>query len=333
MAMPLTTAEREELEQLDQAEAANPPLDHAWPPKVDDPKVTESFWRDPDPGNTAVLTADLIYEYNYEVGRMIRPFQTRHLNSASYDLTLGPRCLLDGKEQKLSERKPILRIPPGSIALAPSLEMLFVPHWLVATFNLKSYYIFKGLLMGAGPQVDPGFMGVLTFPLHNISCEPVDLHFGKPFAKLDFIRTSWGATVDIEGIKDEVDLYEKARTGHLKGKNGIPVMLWPKEKNFRQPLITGREPAGLKGFLRDLKAQIQSFRTQLKIGWAGALGVAALLATIIAAVLAVHDNAINYTDGKVEDVRNDLRAEAKEALREFGYPDQAVKAPPPAKVP
>jgi len=86
---------RSELEERDRREAAEPPEDHSWPPKIDNPGLTNSFWRDPDPQNTAVLTADRIREYHYEVGRMIRPFQEAHLNPASYDLTLGPRCLID----------------------------------------------------------------------------------------------------------------------------------------------------------------------------------------------------------------------------------------------
>ena len=160
---------REQLEEQDQLEVATPPHDHEWAAAIEKPELDESFWIDPEPDMSAVLTADRIRAYHYKVGRMIRPFQEQHLNPASYDLTLGPRCLVDGEEQLLNAWNPVLRIPPGSIAFVTPREVLLIPHWLVATFNLKSEYIFKGLLMGIGPQIDPGFMGVLTCPLHNIS--------------------------------------------------------------------------------------------------------------------------------------------------------------------
>jgi len=311
------------MESADRTEAAEKPHDHDWPKKFTVDGLKESFWRDPDPENTAVLTADLIREYHYEVGRMIRPFQEKHLNSASYDLTLGPRCLVDGEEEILSERKPILRIEPGSIALAPSREVLFIPHWLVATFNLKSQYIFKGLLMGIGPQIDPGYMGVLTCPLHNISCEPIDLHFCEPFAKLDFIRTTWGATVDLTGVHTEDALYERAERKELTGYKGNRMILWPREENFRPPLVTGRKPAGVKGSLGDLKKQVKEFGK--KLDW-GFVGGALLAITTIAAVVGVGALAVVYTDGRVGDTRDDAvqaaRTEVKSELQELGQPQQ-----------
>lgn len=318
-----TNGDRHSLEQADKVEAMEVPSDHDWPKRVIDPELREAFWRDPDPANTAVLTADLIREYHYEVGRMIRPFQEKHLNSASYDLTLGPRCLVDGEEVILGERDQVLRIEPGSIALAPSREMLFIPHWLVATFNLKSRYIFKGLLMGIGPQIDPGYMGVLTCPLHNISCEPIDLHFCEPFAKLDFIRTSWGATVDLTGVDSEDSLYKRAERGELVGYKGNRMTLWPREENFRPPLVTGKKPAGVKGFLGGLKEQVEEFGTKLSWGFGGGL---ILAITAIAAVVGVGALAVIYTDGRVGDARDDAvraaRVELKSEIQELDHARQ-----------
>lgn len=311
------------MELADRTEAAKIPGDHDWPMKVVHHRLKEGFWKDPDPANTAVLTADLIREYHYEVGRMIRPFQEKHLNSASYDLTLGPRCLVDGEEVILGERDQVLRIEPGSIALAPSREMLFIPHWLVATFNLKSRYIFKGLLMGIGPQIDPGYMGVLTCPLHNISCEPIDLYFCEPFAKLDFIRTSWGATVELDGVDSEDALYERAARGELRGYKDNRVILWPREENFRPPLVTGKKPAGVKGFLGGLKEQVEEFGRKLNWGFGGGV---ILAITTIAAVVGVGALAVIYTDGRVGDARDDAvraaRAELKSEIQELGHARQ-----------
>ncbi len=314
------------LEQLDRDEAAAIPHDHEWAAEVEHPNLTEAFWRDPEPGNTAVLTADQIRFCHYKVGRMIRPFQDVHLNAASYDLTLGPRCLIDGVEEILSPRNPILRIPPGSIALATSREMLLIPHWLVATFNLKSKYIFKGLLMGIGPQIDPGFRGILTCPLHNISCDPIDLHFCKPFAKLDFIKTTWGTSLEsADTIGDEEELYRLEEEGKLTS-NGMRMKLWPQVDNFRAPLSSGRRAAGVKGSLRSHDETIKGFSRKLNFG---GFSVAVAGVAILSAMVGLFAFALIYTNGRVDDARDDAvraaRSEAKSVIRSQGYAEPVLK--------
>ncbi len=313
------TSRRRRLERLDREETAAIPHDHAWPERVDDPELDETFWRDPEPDCSAVLTADRIRRYHYLVGRMIRPFQERNLNPASYDLTLGPWCLVDGEEKVLSPRNPILRIPPGSIALVTPREQLLIPHWLVATFNLKSEYIFKGLLMGIGPQIDPGFMGMLTCPLHNISCEAVLLSFCEPFAKLDFVKTTWGRCTDLSSVRDEDGLYAVCDQGRLLAHDGEPVKLWPREENLRPPLQAGRGSAGVQGSLRELDSEVRRFRRSLRLGGFGAALVAIGLVTAIAALGAY---ALIYADGRVDDVRREAtvaaRAEVRALLRSHG---------------
>jgi len=253
----------------------------------------------------AVLTADRIRAYHYKVGRMIRPFQEQHLNPASYDLTLGPRCLVDGEEQLLNAWNPVLRIPPGSIAFVTPREVLLIPHWLVATFNLKSEYIFKGLLMGIGPQIDPGFMGVLTCPLHNISCEPVTLKFCEPFAKLDFVKTTWGRSVNLDGITTEDELYARSVKGQLAAKDGESMQLWPRVENFKPPLQSGRGSAGVHGSLGTLDSEVRRFRRSLR--WGG-FGAAVAAITIVAAVATLGAYSLIYTDGQVDGVRKEAAA-------------------------
>jgi deoxycytidine triphosphate deaminase len=306
------TTTRRHLERLDREEAAMVPHDHAWPPRVEDPELNETFWRDPEPDCNAVLTADRIRKYHYLVGRMIRPFQERHLNPASYDLTLGPWCLVDGEEKVLSPRNPVLRIPPGSIALVTPREQLLIPHWLVATFNLKSEYIFKGLLMGIGPQIDPGFMGALTCPLHNISCEAISLSFCEPFAKLDFIKTTWGKCADLGRVRGENDLYAKWSANRLLALDGELMKLWPREENFRAPLQAGRGSAGVQGSLGELDSEVRRFRRSLRLGGFGAAAIAIALVTAIAALGAY---ALIYADGRISDARRDATAAARAEVR------------------
>jgi hypothetical protein len=235
---------------------------------------------------------------------MIRPFQEQHLNAASYDLTLGPRCVLDGQELVLDPKRRILRIPPSTIALVTSREVLLMPHWLVATFNLKSKFIFDGLLMGAGPQIDPGYKGVLTCPLHNISSKTIEIELCKPFAKLDFVKTTWDGRVELGTVLSEEDLYAQGDSGLLLTDDAERVRLWPEQKNFPPPVSHLAGSEGAKSSLRKLETSFEELREEfeavsktVRIGEIAGVVIAVALITAIIGLAAV---LIDYTDGKVE---------------------------------
>jgi deoxycytidine triphosphate deaminase len=304
---------RAQLEETDQEEASQAPKNDDWAERPKSIELTSSFWVDPDPDSAAVLSADRIRAYHYLIGRMIRPFQEKHLNPASYDLTLGPRCVIDGKEEILSSRNPVLSIPPGSIALTAPREVLMIPHWLTATFNLKSEYLFKGLLMGIGPQIDPGFMGLLTCPLHNISCESVQLNFNEPYAKIDFVKTTLSQEKNLGEFSSEDELYSCADKGDLLAHDGEDIVLWPRAKNFRTPVRAGRGAAGVKGSLARLEYRMKRFRKLTR--WFSAAAAVGAIA-IVAGAAGIGAYSLMYTDGRVEDVKSDAaRAARSEARR------------------
>jgi deoxycytidine triphosphate deaminase len=325
-----------ELVEKDRVEALGLPEDHLWSERIPDAQLddelTFAFWDDPEPGSGGVLAADRIRAYHYAVGRMIRPFQEKHLNPASYDLTLGPRCVLDGQEKVLDVKRRVLRIPPGSIAMVTSREVLLMPHWLVATFNLKSKYIFNGLLMGAGPQIDPGFMGVLTCPLHNISNHVIALEFCRPFAKLDFVKTTWGPCIDLRGISSEGRLYEREEQDQLLSKKDREVAkLWPRSKNFRPPVSHLAGSEGTRSSLHRLEKDFEKVRTRVRWGTLGVVATAIGLLSLFAALVA---SSLVYIDGRVDDVRNDntatVRAEVKRVLQDQSAPETQPRQSPVA---
>jgi deoxycytidine triphosphate deaminase len=308
--------ERRKLEKLDRSEAAKLPHDHEWPPPIDDPRLTDYFWRDPEPDCTGVLSGDRIRAYQYATGRMIRPFQEQHLNAASYDLTLGPRCVIDGKEVILDSNRRVVDIPPSSIAFVTSREELFIPHWLVARFNLKSRYIFEGLLMGAGPQIDPGFIGVLTCPLHNISNRPIRLQLGKPFAKLDFARTTLGHDVDLSGVNTKAAFYRLGEGEDLRSRDNEVVKIRRPPKDAEPLFGQQADPSGIKSSLQSLEDEFDEVKERVrKNRIVSYSAIATLLGLLIAGTALFFD----YTDGRFEDVRADnnavVRAEVETALR------------------
>ncbi|HEX6781409.1 MAG TPA: hypothetical protein VF125_05195 [Solirubrobacterales bacterium] len=302
-----TDPKRHELEQKDREEAELLPSDDAWSERIDAPDLTPKFWEDPEPRCTGLLSADRIRNYHYAIGRMIRPFQEANLNAASYDLTLGPRYVLDGEEATFDAKRRVLRIPPGSIAMVTSREVLLMPYWLAATFNLKSKYIFEGLLMGAGPQIDPGYMGVLTCPLHNISNRPIELEFCKPFAKLDFIKTTWGTSVHPVGCESEERLHQEALAGNVIGTGGEPVRLWDRSKNFRPPVSHLAGSEGSRSSLRGLQGEFETLRGEFeavaKNSRIGQLVGAGFALGVISALIGLGGFVVLYTNEKVDGVK------------------------------
>lgn len=54
--------------------------------------------------------------------------------------------------------------------------------------GLRSEFTRKGLLMFSGPQIDPGFRGLLSVSLYNTSTRPITIKFKEPFCTIEFSR-------------------------------------------------------------------------------------------------------------------------------------------------
>src|SRR5215210_8287202 len=108
-----------------------------WRPETyADRPLKPSFWDDPCPDVQGMLTSEYIAFYDRVVGGMICPFESERLKTASYELTLGWRCLVEGKDIRLSEKHPWLEIPPNSIAFVSMQQVLRLPHYIAARFDL-----------------------------------------------------------------------------------------------------------------------------------------------------------------------------------------------------
>ncbi len=67
-------------------------------------------------------------------------------------------------------------------------------------FNLRITYVHRGLLLGTGPLVDPGFVGDLLIPIHNLTNNSYYFKGGDQFIWVEFTKVSphqdWGQIVD-----------------------------------------------------------------------------------------------------------------------------------------
>src|SRR3972149_3072064 len=138
-----------------------------------------------------VLLSDEI-EYYVREHKMIDPFNIENLKPASYELTVGYEYSIGGESKTLSDEngKNIIEIKPFEVVIIRTREVINLPRFIIARWNIRVRKAYEGLLWVGGPQVDPGWVGYLSCPLYNLSYRPVTLTLYDPIAVIDFVKTT-----------------------------------------------------------------------------------------------------------------------------------------------
>ncbi len=143
---------------------------------------------DDEDRGTGVLLSErierLCNKYN-----MIHPLNKEHLKPASYELSVGELYSRGGATFPLVKGGSFT-IQPFEVVLIQTLETLNLPPFLIARWNIRIAWAYRGLLWVGAPQVDPGFRGFLSCPIYNLSNKPVTLEHGDPIAAMDFVTTT-----------------------------------------------------------------------------------------------------------------------------------------------
>ena len=69
-------------------------------------------------------------------------------------------------------------------------EPLRLPEYIAARFNLRIREVHKGILLGTGPLIDPGFGGRILIPLHNLTDNSYVLRGGDGIIWVEFTKVS-----------------------------------------------------------------------------------------------------------------------------------------------
>ena len=123
------------------------------------------------------------------------------LGSFGYDLRLGTKILVplggvnavldpvdfpDGHFREITAER-LFELSPHSQVLAESVERFDIPDDVCGVCWGKSSYARCGLLVNVTP-LEPGWRGVLTIELANVSPLPIRLHIGQGIAQVVFFR-------------------------------------------------------------------------------------------------------------------------------------------------
>jgi hypothetical protein len=68
--------------------------------------------------------------------------------------------------------------------------MFRVPSYIAIRFNLKITNVYRGILLGTGPIIDPGFVGRLSLPLHNLTLNQYEFTGGEGLIWMEFTKIS-----------------------------------------------------------------------------------------------------------------------------------------------
>lgn len=157
----------------------------------------------PDVDPSLLNTSDLL-DYIAATG-MIYPFQIptqpdKLLKPASCAIPFAGRVIAWNAKPNRPDRvkrfdkdlKPgqKLKLPRNSIVFI-TLEPYFrFPDYIAGRYNLAIRQIYRGLLVGTGPLVDPGFEGRLSVPVHNLTGGDYELRAGEPLVWMEFTKLS-----------------------------------------------------------------------------------------------------------------------------------------------
>src|ERR1043166_7949999 len=97
-------------------------------------------------------------------------------NSKKHDLLLSDGKIEGYENYDYRTEFDLERNSIAFITLEPTFRM---PLYLAFRFNLAIREVYRGLLLGTGPIVDPGFQGKISFPLHNLTDEKYTLVAGE----------------------------------------------------------------------------------------------------------------------------------------------------------
>jgi dCTP deaminase len=122
--------------------------------------------------------------------KIIDDFNTKLLEGASYQLTLGDEVYVtnseSGKKEILDEKNTQVEIKPGQFALLLTNEKLNIPNNILAFIGIKFSIKVRGLINISGFHVDPGYSGKLIFAVYNAGAQSMILEKGEPIFAIWF---------------------------------------------------------------------------------------------------------------------------------------------------
>jgi len=169
-------------------------------------------WKSKDPFpeiSSSLLNAADFCDYITKAG-ILYPFDPyeKDIKIATYSFKIGGKILQwpEGSKGRIEmdiEDGEEFKIYKNSISYVTLRPYLRIPEYIALRFNLKIDNVYKGLLLGTGPIIDPGYQGKLSIPLHNLTNNNYTLKGGQRIIWVEFTKISshpyWSRDKDTPG--------------------------------------------------------------------------------------------------------------------------------------
>lgn len=226
-------------------------------------KVLAEAWRDKPASlripNTLLSSQDIVKVV--QATGLIAPFytgggDTGRLKKASYEGRIGLKAFIY-RDKNIpyqvfcSDNDDGLLVPNNSIVFVECDLDFRIPDFIALRFNLQIQHVHRGLLLGTGPLVDPGFWGKLCIPLHNLTDKDYLIPKDKGLIWVEFTKTSIATSKkatgrDAMGIKEHWDirkLLDKAANQYTGEKIGIRSSISKALEDFKDATTSSANSA------------------------------------------------------------------------------------------
>ena len=261
----------------------------------DDWRQNPDYSIDPFPCIQPALLNSLDIRMYGERGCLVTDFDSELVNPASYTMRLlGTIYWWSRKGDRLVQRSQVIaddsrvKIRRNSMTYLLTQQEFRLPQYIAARFNLHIRYVHKGLLLGTGPLVDPGFAGSLLIPLHNLTDNEYEVRGGNPILWVEFTKLSqldyWKRPLEDHPRRPPEGFVDFRRTKYRLGADTyFEKALEVSPSAFRSRY--GVQSA-FKGALDSAHSAAQKARRRLRrvTRW-GSVGVGALLIGVLALVV------------------------------------------------
>jgi deoxycytidine triphosphate deaminase/cell division protein FtsB len=173
-----------------------------------------------NPGRKGMLLSNEIVKFRERSLLISEGFEEKNLRPAAYTLRIGKEYVdSNGRRDRLDDNgQSYFMMEPNSIVYVSTFEKLDLPCYVAARFNLRVKWVYRGILLGTGPQVEPGYRGYLSCPLYNLTDRRIKIEYKQDFATIDFERTTdFCEGASFEQIRDAIR--------HDEGKE-FPHVTW-----------------------------------------------------------------------------------------------------------
>jgi dCTP deaminase len=141
-------------------------------------------------GRVGMMLTDVEIREAMAAGQLgIDPFTDECLEAASYDFRIGNQAFQSGTDEITDvANKGLVIIEPGEFAVLTTRESVKCSSQFAAQLGLDSKYARQGLVLLSGPQIDPGFTGVLIVRVTNLAPRRITLMYEAPFLTVQFFK-------------------------------------------------------------------------------------------------------------------------------------------------